>query len=892
MTPPPWSRAILRAFCRGDLRDAILDDLDEVYTREVHARGVRRARWWYRGQVIRSVPSLVRLRSQRTSTSPRFGLSRRLAVTIEPATRHALRRLRATPGFAAATMAALGLALSANLIAFTLVDSILIHPLRFPHADELVDVGHRTPGLGQARAGQSHGGWLFYRRESTSFAALGVYNQNVVNLTGGDVAPERVNISMVSPDFFRALDVAPLYGRVLGEGEEGPNVSVAAILSYGLWTRRYGADPTLVGRSIEINGVRRSVIGVMPPDFAFPSPDVQLWIREGYNPNEARFGELAYGSVGRLKPGITAAQAEAELNALVPRLPDLYSDVRALWLNGTPLRARVEPLQNVLVGDTSASLWIALAAAGLMLILTGANVANLFLIRSERRLRETGICLALGASGWALLLTSFAESVLVCLGGAALAVVVVPAALRLLAAHAAGILPRIDELRVGPRGWLWLALLVAASSIVLALVAHWRSKGATLHDAGRGLSASRARARARHALAAVQVALAFALVAGAGLLGRSFWNLATTDIGFDSTHVQTFQIDLPFRGYDGFDGSARFYHSLLNQLRAIPGVVSAGGVTDLPLSGYTVKKYLDSLVFVDRPGQAPDEVRGVHWKLATAEYFDALRIPIKAGHWFAPGDHFDPSDMPLVVSANFARRHLGDRALGQRIRHYADPRWCTVVGVVGDVRDDDLRGEPAEAVYVPVLDQTIATPFNPSTLQVAVRTTGSTAAIVPLARRIVNALDPKLPLAEVQTLDAIVARARARDAFITSIVATTATLAVMLGMIGLYAALAYSVSLRRHELSIRVALGATIARLTADIARPAVALVGAGLAAGLAFAWVITRAIGSLLFAVDVHDGATFAAAGVAVLVVALLAVTGSLRRLRRVNAVEALKAQ
>jgi hypothetical protein len=285
-------------------------------------------------------------------------------------------------------------------------------------------------------------------------------------------------------------------------------------------------------------------------------------------------------------------------------------------------------------------------------------------------------------------------------------------------------------------------------------------------------------------------------------------------------------------------------------------------------------------------------VRGVNWKLATPGYFDTLRIPIEAGRWFAPGDHFDPSELPVAVSANFARRYLGERPLGRRIRHYADARWSTVVGIVGDVRDDDLRGEPADAVYVPVLDQSIAAPFTPSTMQVAVRTTGSTDAIVPLARRIVSAIDPQLPLAEVQTLDAIVARARARDAFITSVVGATATLAVVLGMVGLYAALAYTVSLRRHELSVRLALGATLARLTADVARPALLLVGAGLAAGFLLAWTTTRTIGTLLFAVEVHDRSTFAAAATAVTAIALVAVAGSLRRLRLVSAAEALKAE
>lgn len=889
MTPPRWSRRLLEILTRADLRDALLDDLDEAFARQVAARGRARARRWYRRQCVRSVPSLMALRRQSIASSDAPGLLARIRVATGPAIRHAFRRLRATPGFTTAAVATLGLALAANLATFALVDAVLIHPLPYADADRLVDVGHWTPGLGQARAGQAHGGWTFYRRENRTFTSMAVYNQNMVNLTGGGVAAERVNISMVSPDFFPTLGVAPLHGRVWGGDDEGPHAPLVVVLSYQLWTRRYGGDPAIVGQAIEVNGLPRQVAAVMPAGFAFPTPDVELWMREGFDPNETRFGDLAYGSVGRLKPGVTVAQAEADLNALASRLPEQFSDVRQWSRNGAPLRARVEPLKAVVVGDMSRSLLVALGAAALMLILSGANVANLFLIRSERRLRDTGICRALGASPWALFLTNLAESSLVAAGGGAFAAVLVPAALRLLSVRAAQFLPRVDETHLGARSWIWLGLLMVSASLVLAAVAHWRSRHARAHDVGRGLSASRSRVAMRHTLAAVQVALALALLVGAGLLGRSFWNLITEPLGFESARIETFETDLPFRGYSKFADVARFYQTMLERVRALPGVEAAGAVSDLPLSGYTIKRYLNSDVVIDRPGQSPDEVRGVRWKLATPGYFETVRIPIVRGHWFSPGDRFDASIIPIVVSQSFARR-LGGDAIGRRLHHVDDPRWCTVVGIVGNVRDDDVRSDMSDAVYVPVLDQTFSNPFNPSTMQVAIRVSGRPEAIVPDIRAIVSSIDSKVPVADVQTLDAIVARARARDAFIASLVGMTAALAVLVGMVGLYATFAYTVSLRRHELSIRVALGATIARLAADVARPALVLVGAGLLCGGLMAWLASRAIGSLLFGVGTHDGLTFVLAAVLVGGVSLVAIAGSLRRLRFVNAVQALQ--
>ncbi|HET9370345.1 MAG TPA: FtsX-like permease family protein, partial [Vicinamibacterales bacterium] len=541
--------------------------------------------------------------------------------------------------------------------------------------------------------------------------------------------------------------------------------------------------------------------------------------------------------------------------------------------------------------EASSPLWVTLAAAALVLVLGGANVTNLFLIRSEQRAREVGISRALGATSRHLFATLLAEAALIAAAAGTIAVPIAMFALNLVLARARGLLPRLDAVAIDAAALAGLALVAALTALLLAAAGLWRSRGVTLRETARGSSAAPARTHVRLVLSSLQVALAFALVVTATLLVRSVWNLVHLDKGFSADRALTFEIALPYRGYETFRKNADYHRTLLERLRMLPGVEAAGAVSDLPLSGFTLKRFLDSFVFVERPGQAPLEVNGVNWKLATPGYFDAMRIPVLNGRWVRPDEHFDDT-FPIVVSDGFARRHLGASPLGQRIRHYADPHWWTVIGVVGDVRDDGLRATPADAAYAPVLDQEKGAPFTAGSLTHVVRTSVPPESVVPSVRAAVAALDSRVPLAEMQTMDAVVSRSMARDALVLALVTVAAGLAIVMGVVGLYGALAYSIAQQRRELGIRLALGATAGRLRRDVTRvPAVAIV-AGVLTGTILAWLSGRLLAGLLFGVEAGDAATYAASATILLATCAVAVALSLRGLRRVSPLEALRSE
>jgi predicted permease len=388
------------------------------------------------------------------------------------------------------------------------------------------------------------------------------------------------------------------------------------------------------------------------------------------------------------------------------------------------------------------------------------------------------------------------------------------------------------------------------------------------------------------------VALAFMLVSTASFLGASVWNLVRLEPGFDADRVLTFEISLPHRRYESVAKAAGFHQDLVRALEAHPGVESAGAVFDLPLSGFTMKRYLDSLVFIERPGATPAEANRVAWKLATPGYFRTLGIPIKAGRWFEAGDHFDEVTRPLVVSESFARRHMSGEPIGRRIRHFAAREWATVVGVVGDVRDGALRDEDSLAVYVPVLDQTRSDPFVPANMSYAVRHRGDEAAAAALVRRLVRERDAKVAVAELQPMTAIVARAMARETLVLTMVLAASGLAVLVGVVGLYGAIAFAIAQRRREIGIRMAIGASPRRLRLDIARAPLLASAAGLVAGLIAAAWLARMAARLLFGVGAGDARILAASAALLGLCAVLAVAAALGRLRRISPVEALQAE
>jgi predicted permease len=887
MRPPTLARAILIRLTPADLSESLLDDLDEAYARIRARHGTRRARWWYRRQALFGIWSLARLRLDRRRQSRAHSGRARAGIT---ALRHARRRLVATPGLSASVILTLGFAFAANLTIFALVHGVLLRPLPYPDPGRLVDVGHRTPGIGVPRAGQSQGAWFVHRRESRSFEAIGIYNENVVNLTDVGQDAEQVPIAMISHDVLVALGTSPLIGRFT-PADDGPDTPPTVLLAHDLWKRRYNGDRAIVGRTVEINGSARRVLGIMPEGFAFPSPETGIWMRQGFDPADVRFGELIYGSVARLRAGVTAAQAEAELNGLLPGMVGAYADLRPDWVRESRLAARVEPLHQVVTGDVQSALWLVFGAAALVLGLSTANVANLFLIRAERRRLEVGICRALGAAPSHVLLGFLAEALIACVVATVLALGLGRAALRYLVMSASPFVPRLESVAIDGVAVAYVVCVAIVTAGILGLAAFWRARHATLSGTTRGASSSRREARTRDALSAVQVALAFAVICAAALLVRSFWNLTHVDLGFQADRVLTFETSLPTSRYRGFSDAAGFYRDLLARLRAHPDVEAAGAVTDLPLSGHTIKLYLDSLVFVERDGGDALEAHGVNWKLATPGYLDTMGVPVLRGRWFEPGDHFDASS-PLVVSHSFARRYLGDQPIGRRLRHYADPHAFTIVGVVGDIRDEALRGGPAAAIYVPVLDQTRGAPFVPRTMSVAVRLRHGTVDGGAIVRDRMRELDGRIAVANLRTMTDIVERALARDRLVLTLVGAAATLAILVGLVGLYGAMGCTIAQRRRELGIRLALGATTRRLAAALGRRTLVTVTTGLAAGTGVAWLLTASLSSVLFDVAPRDPTMWSLAALGLTAMAVATTGISLRRLRAISPVEAMRVE
>jgi predicted permease len=813
--------------------------------------------------------------------------------TIGQDIREALRLLRKQPRFLVITSLTLALGIGAVTAIFSVVNGVLLKPLPYPNADRLVSIASTAPGLGYDRFPVSPDLFSFFQKESTVFDDTAIFQRRRANLTQSG-SPEVVESAVTTHGYFPTLGATPPLGRAYAASDDVPEAPRVVVVSHRLWTRKYASDRSILGRAIPVDGVPTEVIGVAPAwlDEA-GSPD--LWLPARFNPNNPPVGNFGWNAIGRLKAGVSAEAAVANLEPLVPRALNEFikADNYRAFLKDGGYRPLVRPLKEDIVGDVRQPLWILLGTVGMVLLVACGNVANLCLIRAEARQRELAVRLALGGSRGGLVRKLLVEALVLSAIGAALGVAVAAAALPALLRMAPSSIPRLDHVRLDPIVLAFTLAAAAISGVIFGLVPAIRYTGGNMFGAlrhgGRSSTDHPGRHRGRNLLVVAQTAMALVLLVGSGLMARSFSKLMSADLGFTPQQVLTFRVGLPTPGYPKPDSLARFGQQLVERLSQIPGVESAGAVTELPMTNPSGTAFnLNGRP--TEPGRLPPMIQ---YQTVSRGYFETMRIAIVRGRTFESGDQRAGSHTVLVNKAAADQYWPGEDPIGRQLRPAnGDPAsqapWSTVVGVVASVRQSGLRDAPKAIVYFPLKEDD---GNAPRALSYVIRG-NSPQARADAVREAVWSIDPGLPLAAVQSMDAIVERSVVQFSFTMLTLGIAAGIALVLGAIGLYGVLSYSVSLRTREIGVRLALGAPAALVMRSIVVNGAAIAGLGLGIGMLGAVGLTRFLQGLLYETAPLDLTTFAGMSGLLFVVALLASYLPARRAASVSPLEAMRTE
>ena len=815
--------------------------------------------------------------------------------------RHAWRRLARSPAFLVAAALTLALGIGATTAVFTVVDTVLIRPLPFDRSDRLFDVGHDISLTNISHIDQATGTYLLYRRANHSFTDMGAYREDAVNLgaAGGaqrTAESERVNVASITASLLPVLRAKLLAGRNFTADEDRPGGAKVVMVSEQLWRRKYGADPSLVGRQIEVDGVMRDVVGIMPAGFRFPGARTDLWMPLAIDPSKADIGSYNYRAVGRLRDGITPATAAADLQSLVHRLPDEYpGPVTRSMIEQVKLRITVQPLRDRIVGDIGGVLWVVLATVGFVLVIACANVANLFLVRAEGRQKELAVRTALGASSRSIAAHFLAEGAVLASIGGVLGLALAVWGVRLLLAFGVGIdIPRISEVRVDTGVLAFAAGVSVFAALLFSVLPLLRRRGGSLtsvlKETGRSATAGRERHRMRNTLVIAQVALALVLLTGSGLMARSFANLRAVNPGFEANHVLTLRVSLPEAAYPKPAQAAQFYISAMNQIGAMPGVDAVGAITQVPLSEAGSD---NSTLWIEDhptpPGSVPPPFPNVR---AGAGYFRAMGIPLLRGRDFSPPDP-ERGSREMVVSREFADRFWKNgEPLGKRVRYGFDSTWYTIVGVVENVHATGLDQPVQPTVYFPMISDEVGVAAVPRDMNIVVRTGGEPTTYATPIRSVIRTLDPSIPMFEVRSMREAMTRSASRTSFTLLLLAIASSVALVLGAVGIYGVISYMVSLRTREIGVRIALGASPVDVSRMVSRQGATLAGAGIVVGIIAAIGLTRFMRSLLFEVSPGDPLTLVAVSLALVIVALAASWIPARRAAAIDPANSLRAE
>jgi putative ABC transport system permease protein len=811
--------------------------------------------------------------------------------------RFGLRVLAKNPGFTAIAVLTLALGIGANTAIFSVVNAVLLRPLPFAHSNRIVSIGESLPGFSSTMPMNAPDYRTFSERQR-SFEALAVYGNRHFDLTG-EGRPERVQGARISSGLFPLLGVAPRMGRSF-TSEEEPAGHNLVILSDGLWKRHFGSDPNIVGRTVALDRIPFTVVGVMPAGFQFPlkgqqwnSEPADLWVPMAFTAAEIQgWGNMYNHSVlARLKPGVTLAEAQADAKATMVQVEKFYPAKFVAYLNGRHINALLTPLNKAITGDVRAPLLVLLVAVGVVLLIACANVANLLLARAARRQREVAVRVALGAGRWRLIRQLLSESLLLGIGSGLAALAVGYWGIAALKDLAPADLPRISEVSVdGPVLIFAMALSIATSvlfGIIPALQAAHVDPQQALKEGGRGAGPARSHRRLQSALIVSQMALAIMLLIGAGLLMRSFARLLDQDPGFRQDRVLAMTVPLPLNAYPQASQVRGFFEELLSRAASLPGASNVGLSTDLPLDAQER----------DAPeveGRDPGTIPGLAQSWIMGDYFGAMGITLKRGRMFTADERVGKPDV-VIVSEAAARLYWPNQdPIGKRLK-IIGPQWRTVIGVASDVKEASMQADAAPHTYTPYLqepdDLVASTTLDElRILHLAVRTPSDPAAISSALRDIIASLDPQIAVADVKTMETTVSESLAPQRFNLFLLGLFAVLAVFLAAVGVYGVLSYAVTQRTREIGIKIALGARRGDVLGDILREGMSLTLVGALIGVGGAFLLTRLMASLLYGVTAHDPLTFGVVVLLLTCVSLAACYIPARRATRIDPLVALR--
>ena len=807
----------------------------------------------------------------------------------------ALHRLARAPLFTLVVVFTLALGIGGTTLVFSVEEGILLKPLPYPHAEELVGVWQTAPGWNISELQASVSLYFTYREENRTFQEIGLLLPGTASVTGGG-EPEQVASLLVTEGTLPVLKVAPLLGRWFSSADVLPHSSETVILSYGYWKTKFGGDPSILGRTIVIDGKGHDVIGVLPRGFQALDSKPSLLLPLQFNRNEVVLGDFAYRAVARLKPGVTLLEANADEARMLPlastKFPPPKGYTNAIFEEGR-IGPNIRPLIQDVIGDIGKLLWVVLIAAGAVLFIACANVTNLFLVRVNAQQQEFATRVALGASRFQIASQLFLESIFLGLGGGLVGLVFVFMGLRLLFIAAPGNLPRLEEISIDRAVLIFaFAISIVSSTFVGAIpvLKYTRPNVASmLRMGGRGLSASRERRAAQSALVIVQVAVALVLLVCSGLMIRTYYALTHVQPGFKQPEqVQTFRITIPEAQVREPGMVAEMQRTILQAVEAVPGIQSAGLTSSVPFDGQ------DLVYLVFAQGQSFSESQSLpirHYKFISPDFLGTLGIPIVAGRDFT-WDDINAKRPVALISENYAREvwHEPRLALGKQVQDSLRGPWREVVGVAGDVRDDGVDQGPPTTAYWPILMEKFwgEPTFARRTLAFVARSRrAGTQALLQDIQRSVWSVNSNLPLAEVTTLDELLKKSTARTSFALLMLGIAGAIALFLSITGIYAVTSYSVSQRTREIAIRMAMGAQERNLVGLFVQRDLALGVIGIAIGLVTAVGATKYMSSVLFNVGPIDAITYAMVSLVLIGATVAASYFPARRAVRINPAE-----
>jgi putative ABC transport system permease protein len=877
--------ARLRALFR---RDKVIDDIDEEMRLHVELeteanieRGMKPED--ARRSALRTFGNLGSIRD--TAYAIRGG---GMIETLLQDIRYGARVLAKHRAFTVVAVLTLALGIGANTAIFSVVNELLLRPLPFRDADRLVMLWEVTPE-GRHQNTTSRANFLAWREQSKSFEGMAAFSDQRLNLTGAG-EPEEVAVQFATPNLFQVLGVEPILGRRLTEDDGRADAAPVAVLSYGLWQRRFGADPRIVGKPITLNSVPFTVVGVLPQGFQWhirsrsgTSRPAEIWTALDMPTEGSGMRGRFLSTVARLKQGVTPEQAEAEMKTIASRL----EQDAPRYNKG--MTSEVIPLREQFVGNVRPALWLLLGAVGLVLLIACANVANLLLARAAAREKEIALRAALGAHRLRIIRQLLTESVLLSVLGSLLGLGLAWWGIQALVHISPRDLINIQSVGLNFTVLAWTILISFVTGIVFGLMPALEATRLNLNDAlkegGKGAEGQSSRSRRlRSVLVIAEVALALVLLVGAGLLIKSFAQLQKINTGFNSENVLTMVVRLPEAKYKDDPQLVAFFRQATERMRTLPGVSNVGMVNFLPLYGGLGSSTMFTVE--GRPAPEPGNEPFTNVRVSDAGYFNTMGIPLLRGRNFTESETSEPRHV-IIISESFAQKYFpNEEPLGKRITVFMadNPEPTEIIGIVGDVRYDSLTNKAEPTAYYPHPE--LAYPF----MTLVIRTNGDPADMAQAAEREVRAIDPDQPVSDVRTMNQVMADTLGRARFSTLLLGLFAGLATLLAAVGIFGVMNYSVTLRTREIGLRMALGAQRGQVLMMILRQGLLLTLVGIGIGLLGALALTRIMSSLLFGVGASDPMTFAGIAVLLAVVSLIACYIPARRATRVDPMIALR--